>query len=232
MIRLLVCDDDKYTVKVLSTIVKTIESVSEVYTAFSGEEAIDIIEKNLVDIALMDIDLPGIDGIEASRVIRAINPSLKIIFITAYRDYAFDSYELKASDYILKPIDFDRVKANISEIIKDINTQKIPQDLLLIKDTNGFHMVEQKNINFIEKDQKDLIVHTSDQVFRTNMTLGEVEEKLNNSFMRTHKSYIVNLKNIKSIEPFGDSSYVIYFKEGDVESSALITRERLKLLQL
>lgn len=232
MIRLLVCDDDKYTVKVLSTIVKTIESVSEVYTAFSGEEAIDIIEKNLVDIALMDIDLPGIDGIEASRVIRAINPSLKIIFITAYRDYAFDSYELKASDYILKPIDFDRVKANISEIIKDINTQKIPQDLLLIKDTNGFHMVEQKNINFIEKDQKDLIVHTSDQVFRTNMTLGEVEEKLNNSFMRTHKSYIVNLKNIKSIEPFGDSSYVIYFKEGDVESSALITRERLKILQL
>lgn len=232
MIRLLVCDDDKYTVKVLSTIVKTIESVSEVYTAYSGEEAIEIIEKNLVDIALMDIDLPGIDGIEASRVIRAINPSLKIIFITAYRDYAFDSYELKASDYILKPIDFDRVKANISEIIKDINTHKIPQDLLLIKDTNGFHMVEQKNINFIEKDQKDLIVHTSDQVFRTNMTLGEVEEKLNKSFMRTHKSYIVNLKNIKSIEPFGDSSYVIYFKEGDVESSALITRERLKILQL
>ncbi|TAH59818.1 MAG: LytTR family transcriptional regulator, partial [Gottschalkiaceae bacterium] len=107
-----------------------------------------------------------------------------------------------------------------------------PNNLLIIKEKQDYHMINMPEINYIEKEHNLLVINTIDKKYYTNLTLSEIEKKLTSNFLRTHKSYIVNLKNIQRIEPYGDSSFIIYFKNTDELSNALITKEKMKLLQL
>lgn len=237
MLNILICDDDNYTVRVLEKVIEETEGVKEIFLASNGEEAVEIVKNNDIDIVFMDIDMPIMDGLEAAKVMVSIEEDLKIVFITAYRDYACDSYEVKALDYILKPIDFSRVKKNIERIMKEASASRqektlIPNNLLIIKEKQDYHMINMPEINYIEKEHNLLVINTIDKKYYTNLTLSEMEKRLTSNFLRTHKSYIVNLKNIQRIEPYGDSSFIIYFKNTDELSNALITKEKMKLLQL
>lgn len=236
MLNILICDDDAYTARVLEKVVKENKDVGEVFIASNGLQALEIVKSQDIDVALMDIDMPIMDGLEAAKSMVSIKSSLKIIFITAHRDYAYDSYEVKAYDYILKPIDFSKVRDDIRKIAeeaKPAGEQKpiIPGDLLIIRDRQDYHIINMSEINYIEKEHNTLVVHTTDERFYTNTTLSEIEKKLTDDFLRTHRSYLVNLKNVQRIEPYGDSSYIIYFKDTDEFSNALITREKMRLLQ-
>lgn len=237
MLNILICDDDIYTIRVLKKVIEETKGVKEIFLASNGEEAVEIVKNNDIDIAFMDIDMPIMDGLEAAKVMVSIEEDLKIVFITAYRDYAFDSYEVKALDYILKPIDFSRVKKNIERIMQEASASRqekslIPNSLLIIKEKQDYHMINMPEINYIEKEHNLLVINTIDKKYYTNLTLSEMEKRLTSNFLRTHKSYIVNLKNIQRIEPYGDSSFIIYFKNTDELSNALITKEKMKLLQL
>lgn len=237
MLNILICDDDIYTIRVLKKVIEETKGVKEIFLASNGEEAVEIVKNNDIDIAFMDIDMPIMDGLEAAKVMVSIEEDLKIVFITAYRDYAFDSYEVKALDHILKPIDFSRVKKNIERIMQEASASRqekslIPNSLLIIKEKQDYHMINMPEINYIEKEHNLLVINTIDKKYYTNLTLSEMEKRLTSNFLRTHKSYIVNLKNIQRIEPYGDSSFIIYFKNTDELSNALITKEKMKLLQL
>lgn len=237
MVNILICDDDIYTVRVLEKIIRGNDNINEIFVASNGEEAIEIVKNNDIDLAFMDVDMPIMDGLESSKIMLSIDGNLKIVFITAYRDYACDSYEIKAFDFILKPIDFGRVKDNIEKIIEITTDSKqenslISNNLLIIKEKQDYHMINMTEINYIEKDHNLLVVNTLDRKYYTNLNLSEMEKRLASNFLRTHKSYIVNLKNIQRIEPYGDTSFIIYFKNTDELSNALITKEKMKLLQL
>lgn len=237
MVNILICDDDIYTVRVLEKIIRVNDNINEIFVASNGEEAIEIVKNNDIDLAFMDVDMPIMDGLESSKIMLSIDGNLKIVFITAYRDYACDSYEIKAFDFILKPIDFGRVKDNIEKIIEITTDSKqenslISNNLLIIKEKQDYHMINMTEINYIEKDHNLLVVNTLDRKYYTNLNLSEMEKRLTSNFLRTHKSYIVNLKNIQRIEPYGDTSFIIYFKNTDELSNALITKEKMKLLQL
>ncbi|MBM7616404.1 LytR/AlgR family response regulator transcription factor [Alkaliphilus hydrothermalis] len=236
MINILICDDDFYTGKVMKKVIEEHPQVKEIYLAKDGEEAVDIVKKYNIDLAFMDIDMPIMDGLEAAKLIKGLNENLKIVFVTAYQNYACESYEIRAYDYILKPIDFLRVKENLERIIEEHHGDKFEESLkenliLMIKDKQNYFLINMEEINYIEKDNKELIIHTHTKKFTTRASLGEIEKKLTSFFLRTHKSYIVNLKNIEKIEPYGDSSYVIFFKNTDETKNALITKDKIHLLK-
>ncbi|TCT15397.1 LytTR family two component transcriptional regulator [Natranaerovirga pectinivora] len=236
MINVLICDDDQYTVKVLKKVIEENPQVKEIHMAKDGEEALSIVKKNDIDVAFLDIDMPIMDGLEAAKLMMSFNSDIKIIFVTAFQDYAFNSYEMRAYDYILKPIDFSRVSENVERIIQESHSDKFEaslkdNDILMIKEKQDYIFVNMAEINYIEKDNKDLLVHTYDKSYTTRSNLGEIESKLPKNFFRTHKSYIVNLKNVSKIEPYGDSSYIIYFKETDESKNALITKDKIHLLK-
>jgi len=236
MLKVLICDDDQYTLKVLEKVVSDIECVAEIFTATNGQEAVNIgIEKH-IDLAILDIDMPVLDGIEAAKQLTQMYPKLKLIFATAYTDYAYESYTVNAVDYILKPIDFTILKSHIEKIFEELDSVVfeslvVDSGLFVVKHGSDYVFLNMDDINFIEKDKKQLLIHCKQGVYETNMRLLDVESKLKKNFYRTHKSYIVNLKNVDHMEPYGDTSYVVYFKEGDEMSTALITKNKLKIFK-
>lgn len=236
MINVLICDDDIYTAKVLKKVIEEHPQVNEIYLAHDGQQAVDIVKKEDINLAFMDIDMPKLDGLEAAKIMMGFKEKLKVVFVTAFQDYAFDSYEIRAYDYILKPIDFTRVKENVENIIEESNGDKFDEslkenDILMIKDKQKYYMINMAEINYIEKDNKEVLIHTFEKTFKTRSGLNDIEKRLTRNFFRTHKSYIVNLKNVQEIEPYGDTSYVIYFKNTDESKNALITKDKIHLLK-
>ncbi|WP_425447397.1 LytR/AlgR family response regulator transcription factor [Dethiothermospora halolimnae] len=236
MISILICDDDIYTLRVLKKVIEENDSVKDIFMANNGEEALEIIKTYEVHLAFLDIDMPKMDGLEAAKIMKTINKDIEIVFITAFRHYALDSYEIRAFDYILKPIDFSRVKEDLQKILDKINEKGMTaslkdNDIIVIKNNEDYQIINMNEINYFEKDKKQLIIHTPNNRYITNMGLKEIEEKLSSAFLRTHKSYIVNLKNIHRISPYGTSSFIIFFKNTDENDNALITKNKIKFLK-
>lgn len=233
MIKVLVGDDDPYTLKVLGKLIGENRHVDEVFLASDGEMAYEIAKKEDIDLAFLDIDMPKLDGLECAKLISCSKEKVKIVFVTAYPDFALESYEVKALDYILKPIDFNRVFENIARALGEAEKNNLmlkDKNLLMIKEKSDFHFIDLSDIQYIEKEEKDLVIHTALKSYRTRMQMKEIEENLSDDFIRSHKSYVVNIKNIKAFQAYTESSYLVLFKNMSESQNALITKDRLNQL--
>lgn len=230
MLRCLVVDDEKPAREEIMYILKQMDEVEVVGEASHGMEALKLIENLNPDVVFLDIQMPQMTGIEVARRLLDKGIELSIIFVTAYDQFALKAFEVNAVDYLLKPIDEDRLKKTIQKIISLKNNREILNyDKLtqLIKDmslqksspwisvyhNNRLIPIETKDIIYITVEDKNTAIVTEKGKFETHYTLNELMEKLDpNIFFRSHKSYIVNLKYIESIEPWFNSTYNINLK--------------------
>ncbi|MCT4592824.1 MAG: LytTR family DNA-binding domain-containing protein [Anaeromicrobium sp.] len=225
----LICDDDKYTRKMLEKIVSKKSFIEEIYLAEDGLASIEIAKNNPVDIVLMDIDMPKLNGIEAAKTISNISSKIKFIFITAYMDYAIESFSVHPYDYLLKPIDISKLEESLDDIKKCINQLPSSIDKIAVKNKNNMFFISINEILFIEKMNNQLLLHTTCETYTLNKKLVELENILNKNFCRVHRSFIVNIKNISTIKDLGNRSYEIGF-EG-TSRTALMSRYKFEELK-
>lgn len=173
-------------------------------------DALEYLQQHPIDLIFLDINMPKLSGISFPKFLQ--NPPL-IIFTTAYSEYALESYELKAVDYLLKPIEFNRllqavmkakqlleknstVSASSSEISPDISEQTI-----FVKSGSEFHQLFIQNIKYIESEGNYVTFYTDKRPVLARYKLSEVLELLPNEFFaRIHRSYIVALKHIETVK--------------------------------
>jgi len=196
-----------------------------------GLEAVKIAGNEKIDIALLDIDMPNLDGLEAAKIINKTYPEVKIVFITGYMEYAVDSFCVHPYDYFLKPIDIDRFKKVLNDIIVMISKQfeknEVEVDKIIIKEGQKIHFISFDDIFYFEKENRDVVVYTIKEKYILNKTLTELENNiLNKSFIRTHQSFIVNKTKIKSIGLVGNKSYEIEFD--GIKNKASLSRHQYK----
>lgn len=197
-------DDEPLALQLLKTYISRIpglELVGLFEDAISGAE---YIKKNKVDLMFLDVNMPDISGVDLARSL-AERPM--IIFTTAYKDFAFESYELQAVDYLLKPIDFSRFSTAVEKAIdfKTYKEKSRPNNA----DSNIFVYSEYKMVKislteiiYIESMGDYLKIHTesSDKPILTLMTMKKIIEKLpEEQFARIHRGFILALNRIKSI---------------------------------
>lgn len=212
-LNVLVVDDEFHARKLLSEYVSKLPFLTLTGMASNVFEAMTLLQKEKIDIMLLDIQMPEITGLEFAR--RLKNPPC-IIFTTAYSEYAVESYELDVVDYLLKPIAFPRFLQAInkvterkgaietsSPIVNVIQQQpeKQEEDSLIIKSGYKVYRINYEELLYIEGQREYVTFHTTKQRITTLFSLKDLEEKLpSEQFIRIHKSYIISLKHVEMIE--------------------------------
>ena len=210
MITYVIIDDEPAAIEVLQFHLNKIPSMELKLSFRDPLEALDYLQKHKVDLIFLDINMPELSGISFPKFLQ--NPPL-IIFTTAYSEYALESYELKAVDYLLKPIDFDRLLQAVIKVKHFLNKNneaittgsKTVNDSLeqtiFIKSGSEFHQVSIQNIKWIESDGNYVTFHTTKRSILARYKLSEVIDIIPKQlFVRTHRSYIVALKHIETIK--------------------------------
>ncbi|WP_255067781.1 LytTR family DNA-binding domain-containing protein [Lacihabitans sp. LS3-19] len=221
-----IIDDEPAAIDVLKFHLNNISYVELQKTFRDPLDALEYLQQHSVDLIFLDINMPKLSGINFPKFLQ--NPPL-IIFTTAYSEYALESYELKAVDYLLKPIEFNRLLQAVmkakqqvennnsmpisgSEISTDITKQTI-----FIKSGSEFHQIYVHNIKYIESEGNYVTIYTDKRPVLARYKLSEVIEMLPKAyFTRIHRSYIVALKHIETVKK---NSVVVDNKEIPLSSN-------------
>lgn len=166
--------------------------------------ALSFLEENPVDLVFSDIEMPKINGLDFLRTLE--NPPV-FIFITAYREFALDGFDTGATDYLVKPVRFDRfLKAvqkakNHIDLKRNSSNSQNENDKIFIKSEGKIIKILLAEILYIEAQGDYLNVMTTSEIYSTQMTLTSMEENLQNKkFFRTQRSFILNLEFVRSIQ--------------------------------
>ena len=159
------------------------------------------------DIIFMDILLPGLNGLDASRMLREVDKNVLLIFVTNMANFAIKGYEVGAFDFIVKPVIYDTLAMKMGRALKIVDEQRESTEVKINVD-GVINIVSASKIRYIEVNRHYLLFHTEAGKFRTRGTIGGIEKKLvSENFSRCSISFLVNLKYVTKIK--GDVVYVL-----------------------
>lgn len=235
-IKVILVEDEAGIRKLLRKIIERNDGFEVCGECDNLPEAVTLFNKTKAEVVFLDIEMNGSSGLDCAKIIADLEPKTKIIFATAHTEYMSNAFEVYAFDYIIKPFNVERVNHTLSRIkslYAPANTEyfdkivRYEQGLnrLLVKGKESMIFVDIKDIVVVQRENGSTVIYTKTDVFTTSATLGDVEGKLDKEqFMRSHKSYIINVSQIKKIEPYGRWTYIVAFK--DLKMDALMTAEK------
>ena len=238
--KVLIADDDFGMRLILRKALEAAEGIEVAAEAKDGEETLALYEKHKPELVFLDVEMPGLTGIECAKSIADANPKTIIIFVTAHAEYMSEAFELYAFDYLVKPFKVERIYQTLQRIrdigfSKEENRQRKKINLdkglekLLVRHKEGIDFVDINEISLIQRENRSTVIYTAKESYTTSDSLSELEEKLKESFFRCHKSYIINLSMIDKIYPYGRWTYIIKLKNTDKD--ALLTHEKFLELE-
>lgn len=197
----IIIEDEKPAQEVLRSFIAKAEWITLSAVFGDAIEAIDYLKKNDVDVIFLDIQIPGITGIDFLKILK--NPP-QVIITTAYSDYAIEAFELDVRDYLMKPFSFDRFLKAVNRISPKPEAQQIHQ-LQPVANEKSFAFfnvnkmmvkVRFDDIRYIESMREYVYIYTDDNKIITKIGLGEIENLLGTNFLRIHRSYVINRDKI------------------------------------
>ena len=202
-IKCIAIDDEPLALQVIKTHVMQMDDIELVDTFQNPIKAFDVLKTKQIDLIFLDIEMPLLSGIDFLKTLQ--NPP-KVIFTTAYRNYAVESYEFDVVDYLLKPISFTRFFKAIGkfkDVIKPTDALKTngevedAHDHIYVNANKRFVKVEFGNINYVESIKDYVRIHLADGTnVITKDSISNFEEKLPHVFLRIHRSFIVNTTKV------------------------------------
>lgn len=204
-IKCIVVDDEPLAVEMLATYIRKTPSLELAGTFTDPVQAVSAMAEIKPDLVFLDIQMPDLNGLELARL---IPEDTRIIFTSAFRQYAFESYEVEALDYILKPIRYQKFLEAVSKAEKWMaNKPEKSRRSAFIKTDREYRNIEFDQILYVAgmKDYVLIYLASEPEPIVTHITLKAIEEKLpSDMFMRVHRSYIVALDKITAIDSCGD----------------------------
>lgn len=209
-LRVVIAEDEELLRRQIVKIVSSFEDFEVVASCETGAEFLKTIKRIKHEIALVDIFMPGMTGIEVVKAVRDSLPETEFIFITAHEEFIRDAVELYAADYIQKPFDEERLIKTLNRLRKRLI---IGEKSIEFKVGKEMAMVRERDLYFVEAFYKKTKVYTEDEEFVSDYTLGQVEEILDmDRFFKTSRSFLVNINKVNTIRPYNRSSYEVIFK--------------------
>jgi two-component system, LytTR family, response regulator len=230
-VRAIVVDDEELARQLLREYLRDAGGVEVVAECANGFEAVKAIAENKPDLVFLDVQMPKLDGFE---VLELIDPSIAVIFVTAYDQYAMRAFDANAVDYLLKPFSSDRFRKAIDRVKQRLGnpTPSSPKigapelsaaarspeqrlERIVVKDGTKVHIIPIAKLDYVEAQDDYIALRSDKKNYLKQQTISSIETQLDaKKFVRIHRSYIVNLERIARIEPYTKDSRVAVLNDG------------------
>lgn len=243
MLKALIVDDEYPAREEMRYLLSQNPHVEVVGEAASGKEALALIQALDYDLVFLDINMPQYTGLELGNMIQDMDHPPYIIYITAYDQYALQAFQVNAVDYLLKPVEEDKLSKAIEKVLRFKNqkveesperTAVFPPLLRISVEHKGkILLLDVSEIYFAYSEGSYVFVHTYKEEYLTKYTLNFLESRLDSAqFFRCHRSYLVNLSKIKEITPFFQGTYHIRLTDAAQKEIPVSRRQGKELKKL
>ncbi len=245
-IKVLIVDDEEPARKRMIRLLESYEQIEIIGTAEDGLQALENIVELEPDVVFLDIEMPGLNGLE---VVKNLPKNLKpiIVFATAYQEHAVKAFELNSIDYLLKPVNKERLQATIEKIEKNFALQEKPklpiEDLSTQLQQSGFQfnnkipiptadrykLINTEDIILVQVEERITHIFTVEKRFMINQTLEQFEKKLpSQNFVKVNRSSVVNLTHVKEFVIWFGNRLKLILSNG---MEVVCSRDRSKMLK-
>jgi two-component system LytT family response regulator len=248
--RVLVADDEPLARKLLRTLLARRDDVELVAECGSGETAIAEILRHRPDCVFLDIRMPGKDGFEVIDSIGSA-PMPRVVFVTAHDDYAVRAFDVHAADYLLKPFDQERFDAAVDRVVaswRAADDARLAERLsaliaelrpatdatarrsrIAVRENGRITFIAAEEIDWIEAASDYTRIHAGKRAPLVRSTMSELEARLDpRCFVRIHRSIIVNVGQIRELQPHFNGEYFVVLRDGTTLKSSRTFRDRLR----
>jgi DNA-binding LytR/AlgR family response regulator len=237
VIRALIVDDEAPARSELRYLLGAHKGVEVVGEAASAGEALRLAGAVAYDVVFLDVEMPGLTGIEAARLVRERPKAPAVVFVTAHEEYAVDAFAVEAFDYLLKPVDPDRLARVVERLSQRGRggATAAPVAKIPVVSAGKTVLVDYDAIHFAQADGDYSRIHTYDRSYLCTSSLRELEAALPRSFVRIHRSFVVNLAKVAAVRrPGPDRLLLVLDDEARTEldvarRQSRQVRERLRL---
>jgi DNA-binding LytR/AlgR family response regulator len=200
-IRALIVDDEAPARSELRYLLAAHPEVSVVGEAASALDALALARDLSYDVVFLDVEMPGLTGVEAAPLVRERRNPPAVVFVTAHERYAVDAFAIEAFDYLLKPVDPDRLARVVERLRERSSENAVPVEKIpVVAGSGGTELLDFDQVHFVQADGDYSRVHTYDRSYLCTASLGELEERLpGGRFARIHRSYLVNLSKVAGV---------------------------------
>lgn len=222
-----VIEDEILARQELIYLLKETGKVEVIGEAEDMHQALWDINEKLPDAVFLDIELENGNGLELAKQFNNMKKRPMIVFVTAYDEYALTAFELDAIDYIVKPIDKARLLKAVDKLtnlnsVPDLknniefspSSNKEKKHSITVKENDRLIVINLKDILYIGTENRQAYIQTLDKKYLTDTLLYKMKEKLGDSFVQVHRSYIVNIKQVALLEPWFNRTYLVVLKDG------------------
>ena len=215
MIRALLVDDEAPARSELRFLLAEHAGVQVVGEAGGAPEALELARDLAPDVVFLDVEMPGLSGVAAAPLVRERTDPPAVVFVTAHERYAVDAFAVEAFDYLLKPVDPDRL-ARVVERLQERSVENVlPVEKVAVVSGAGTELLDYDQVHYAQADGDYSRVHTYDRSYLCTASLGELEEKLPpGRFARIHRSYLVNLSKVAGVRRVSPDRLCLQLADG------------------
>lgn len=203
LITVAIVEDEAAAAKQLTDYLRNFEKeYGEVFQITHYENAGSFLEPyRQVEIVFMDIQMPGINGMEGARMLREIDPETKLIFVTNMAQYAVQGYEVDALDFVVKPVSYKDFCFKLKRAVSAVKNSR--QNVIDIRIPNGMERISVSDLLYVEVEQHTVSYHLRDSVYKVRGTMKMVEENLKQwHFLRCNSCYLINPRHIEWVHGY------------------------------
>jgi two-component system, LytTR family, response regulator len=248
-IRTLIVDDEPLAREGMRLHLEEFDDIEIVGESDDGQSAIDAIRRLRPDLVFLDIQMPGVDGFGVVEALAEIvDPIPEIVFVTAYDQHALHAFETHALDYVLKPLDSERIdrtmqrvrrrfsngrerNEQLGELLEYVRARERYLQRIVVRSAGRYVILRTDDVDWIEAASNYAQLHIGTRVYSMRETMNGLESRLDpDQFLRVHRSVIVRIDRIREIEPLVQGDYVISLKDGTKITSSRTYRDRIRAL--
>jgi two-component system response regulator AlgR len=220
-LKTLVVDDEAMAVERMQVLLARIEGINLVGTASTGGQALRLIEALMPDLVLLDISMPGLNGIGVAEALQRLQRRPTVVFVTAFDQYAVSAFDVAAADYLLKPVDPDRLRKAIDRV-RELRASGAGDEApspyvseFWVPYRSEIVRIDVDTIDLVEAERDYMRLHTGERSFLIHQTIKELEQKLDPAkFVRIHRSRILRRDRIRGLVHLGYGVWCVDLGDG------------------